>query len=155
MVELLVVIAIIAMLAAVAAVALGGARTSARDTKRKADLARIGQLLSASDCYLPTAGEGDYDLVQIAADMAAANPDYARYASMLPRDPKTGGEAASNYRYQVTADKHCVLYANLEKANEPITLPALTAPAPNSGSGALKAAAPGPNGSDIYYQISK
>jgi prepilin-type N-terminal cleavage/methylation domain-containing protein len=155
LVEMLVVIAIIALLVSFTVVALNNVRKKARDTKRKADINQIGRLLAAADCYLPAAGPGDYDLVDVSADYIASHQEYAQYAPSLPKDPKSGSAAASNYRYQVTSDNHCVIYTNLESENEPITLPGLTAPAPNAGTGAFQAAADGPNGTKIYYQISK
>lgn len=155
LVETLVVIATIALLVSGAAAALNNVRKKARDVRRKADLNQVGRLLAATECYLPTTGPGDYDLAGVAADYLASHPDYAQYASALPRDPKSGNAAATNYRYQVTGGGHCVIYANLEGENEPITLPALSAPAPAAGTGALQAAADGPNGTKIYYQISK
>ena len=155
LIEILVVIAIIGVLASVAFVALGTVRLKARDTKRKVDLSQIGRLLSASTCYLPDTGTGDYDLIDLVSELMVKYPQYAQYASSLPKDPKTGSETATNYRYQVTADNHCVLYANFENENETITLGSLTAPTPNAGNGVLKAINPGPNGTNIYYQISK
>ena len=155
LIEILIVIAIIGVLASVAFVALNNARLKARDTKRKVDLSQISRLLSASTCYLPDTGAGDYDLIDLVPGLIAKYPQSAQYASFLPKDPKTGSETASNYRYEVTADNHCVLYANFENKNETITLGSLTAPTPNAGNGVLRAINPGPNGTVIYYQISK
>lgn len=155
MVEVLVVIAIIGLLLSFVVGALGNARAKARDVKRKAELAQIGRLLGASDCFLPTAGAGDYDFKDVANDFATQNPQYAEYAKFLPKDPKSGSDTVSNYRYLVTADRHCAIYANLENEAEIVTLPALNAPTPASGDGVLRAAADGPNGTPIYYQISK
>lgn len=155
LIEILVVIAIIAVLASLAFVALGSVRLKARDTKRKVDLSQISRLLSASTCYLPDTGAGDYDLIDLVPELMVKYPQYVQYASSLPKDPKTGSETVTNYRYEVTADNHCVLYANFENENEKITLGSLTAPTPNAGNGVLKAINPGPNGTNIFYQISK
>ena len=94
LIEILVVIAIIGVLASVAFVALGTVRLKARDTKRKVDLSQIGRLLSASTCYLPDTGAGDYDLIDLVSELMAKYPQYAQYASSLPKDPKTGSEIA-------------------------------------------------------------
>ena len=68
------------------------------------------------------------------------------------RNPKTGTVAA-NYKYLVTADNKCVLYANLENNEAEITLPNLTAPAPGGGKGVFQAGA-GWNSSNKYFQVS-
>lgn len=155
LIELLVVIGIIALLSSIVFFAMGGVLKKSRDTKRKADLSQMGRFILASECYLPDAGAGDYDIKDLVAELIAKNPQYAGFASSVPRDPKTGTDAVSNYRYQITADKHCVFYANFENEKEVITLIGLTAPAPNAGNGVLNASSPGPNGTTIYYQISK
>lgn len=155
MIELLAVIGIIALLSSIVFFAMGGTLKKSRDTKRKADLSQMGRFILASECYLPDAGAGDYDIKDLITELVAKNPQYASFVSSIPRDPKTGTDTVSNYRYQVTADKHCALYANYENENEPITLSGLNAPTPNTGIGTLSASAQGPNGTTIYYQISK
>lgn len=151
--EVLVTVAIIGMLAGLAFVYLGGARNKARDTKRKADLAQIGRFLALS-CYTPNAGYGDYDLAQIVEEMKMRYPQYAGFLGQTPKDPKTGSEVQTNYRYQVEEGNRCVLYANLENAEEPVTLPALAVPTPGRGQGVLRAASDGWNGTPIYFQFS-
>lgn len=155
LVELLVVIAIIGLLASVVFIATAGARLKSRDAKRKTDLAQLGQMLYASSCYMPNAGAGDYDLGDLVPEIKVKYPQYNQFSFLLPKDPKTGSDTQTNYRYQVTADGHCVIYANLENTDEPITLPDITTPTPNYSGGVLKAASNGPNGTPIYYQISK
>ena len=155
LIELLVVIAIISVLAGVIIVVVMPARDKSRDVRRRSDLSQIGRFLYASTCYLPDAGAGGYDIAQLVTELAAKYPQYAQYASVIPDDPKSGSPTQTNYRYQVTSDSHCVIYANLDNENEPITLPALTAPTPNAGIGVLRANTPGPNGTNIFYQISK
>jgi len=155
LIELLVVIAIIAILSTIAYMSLGNATVKSRDTKRKADISQVGRMLGAIDCYVPAAGVGDYDLSDLAAELAIKYPQYSKYTSQLPRDPKSGSALASGYRYGVAAGGHCVVYANLENAAEPVTLSGLSAPAPGSGSGTLQAASAGANGTRIYYQVSK
>jgi prepilin-type N-terminal cleavage/methylation domain-containing protein len=152
--ELLVAIAIIAVLATVAFVTLGTGRDKGRDAKRKADLAQIGQFMAAG-CFLPADGAGTYDLVPLLDEVKAKNSQAARFLPKAPKDPKSGTATQANYAYAVSEDgKHCVLYANLEYASEDVTLEQLTEPTPGGGTGVLKAASPGWNGTDRYYQIS-
>ncbi len=153
LIELLVSIAIIAVLATLAAVYLLPARTTARDAKRKIDIAQIGRFL-ASGCYLPEAGAGDYDAADLLAELKVKYPDYAGYVSHPPYDPKLGSASQTYYHYAVTADNKCVLYANLEKPDEPVTLPNITAPTPAGGTGVLATPTPGWNGTNKYFQYS-
>jgi prepilin-type N-terminal cleavage/methylation domain-containing protein len=156
LIELLVVIAIIGILAAIITIATSSARTKARDVKRKTDLATAGKFLSASSCYMPNAGAGDYDILDLIDELKLKYPQYSQYASMIPKDPRKGNSLQAYYRYAVSPDGgHCVLYANLENKEENITLPELSAPAPGGGTGILKATENGWNGTDIYYQIGK
>lgn len=155
LIELLVSIAIIGLLAGIVVTATGSARKRARDVKRKTDLQQIGQFLYASSCYMPVTGAGDYDLQDLIPELAARYPQVAQYASFIPRDPSSSSEAGTGYRYQASADGHCVVYANLEYDREPVTLPALVQPQPNSGTGVLRASSDGPNGTQLYHQISK
>lgn len=154
LIEILVVIAIIGVMAAVITVATSGARAKARDAKRKMDISQIGRFLAAS-CFLPASGGGEYDLLDVANQMVSQNPQYSAYLSQVPKDPKSGSDTQSNYRYLVTNDgKRCALAANLENENEPVTLPAISAPTAGGGTGVLNAANPGWNGTGKYFQIS-
>lgn len=151
LVELLVVIGIIGLLATIVVTALIGTRAKARDTKRKSDLTQIGRFLSLS-CYVPDAGSGSYDLAVIAEEFKNKNPQYANYFPSV-KDPKTGTDSATNYFYIFSADANkCALYANLENENEKTTL-GITAPAPGGGTG-IFSGPPGPNGANLYFQIS-
>lgn len=154
LIELLVVIAIVGILSSVIIVSLQSARVKARDVKRKTDMAQIGRLLYASSCYAPNAGAGTYDLADLLAELSAKYPQYAQFASMLPKDPKTGSATKTNYGYIYSADNHCVMFMNLENKDEPITL-SFTEPTAGGGQGVLKSSSPGPNGTNIYYQVGK
>lgn len=148
-------VAIIGVMAAIILVATAGARNRARDVRRKAELTQIGRFLSASACYIPNAGAGDYDLADLVDELRAKSPQYASFVSQVPRDPKSGSDVKINYRYQVSAvsDK-CVLYANLENSNEPVTIPSISQPTPGAGTGVLQAQNEGWNGTNRYFQIS-
>ena len=142
------------ILAGIVFVATGSARARARDVKRKQELSQIGRFLAASNCYIPDAGAGDYDLAQLYSEIKAKYPQVTQIAN-LPVDPKSGSEDQTNYHYQVTVDNHCILYANLENENETIILPGLSDPTAGGGTGVLQAQSPGPNGTNIFYQVGR
>jgi len=153
LIEVLVVMAIIGIMASMIITSLLSARNKARDVKRKAEISQIGRFLVMS-CYLPDAGDGDYDLMPIAQELLAKNPQYSQYLKMVPRDPKSGSDTESGYRYIVAeSGTKCAIYANLENKNEPITL-SISAPTAKGGTGVLRASSDGPNGTSLYYQYS-
>lgn len=152
LIEILVVIAIIGILAAIVMVALGGARTGALDVRRKAELSQIGQILKAN-CFTPTAGPGDYDLIPIITELKTTYPQYADRIPTL-KDPSSGTDAVSHYRYTVTSSNTCVVYANLQDAEEPVTLTSITAPTPGGGTGVFQGTNAGVNGTNKYFQVS-
>jgi general secretion pathway protein G len=155
LVEVLVVIAVIGMLATVAVVATAPALKKGRDAKRKASLSQLGRLFTASRCYLPDGGAGDYDLGDLFAEVKAKYPQYAQFLTSPPKDPRGGTDAVTKYRY-VVADgaAKCALYANLEHGGEPVTLEHLDGPTAGGGTGVVEAAADGPNGTPLYFQVS-
>jgi prepilin-type N-terminal cleavage/methylation domain-containing protein len=155
LIELMVSVAIVAVLATIVVAAVLPARVRARDTVRLADMNQMGRFLLAISCYAPAAGPGDYDLQALYQDLVATTPQVAQYVSAAPKDPKSGSDTESGYRYTYTADGKCVLYANLENPETQITLTDLTAPTPGGGTGVLKASSSGPNGSPIYFQIGR
>lgn len=154
LVEILVVVAIIATLSVIAIVATGGIGADSRDTKRKTELSQFGRLISLS-CYMPESGAGDYDLTAIVDDFKQKNPRYAETIGRTPRDPVTGTDQESGYRYVVSPDgKNCAFYVNLENEEEEITLERLDEPKPGGGTGTFRASEAGPNGTQIYFQVS-
>ena len=152
LIEILVVIAIIGILAAIMLTAFGGARDQARDGKRKAEVSQFGRLLTLG-CYTTDAGPGEYDLLPVAAEIAAKNPQYAQALSNVPKDPKSGNAVQSGYSYIVDSNGRCALFANLEDDRQSVTL-SITSPSPGAGTGVLQAASLGPNGSSKYFQVS-
>jgi len=154
LVEILTVVAIIAILGGIVMVATSGVRVRGRDTKRIADLSQFGRFISLS-CYMPDAGAGDYDLSEMLAEFKAKNPQAAAMIGRTPRDPKTGTEDDTGYRYLVAADGvKCAFYANLENEEQEITLTTITEPTVGGGTGTFRAGTDGRNGSPIYYQVS-
>ncbi|MDO8518015.1 MAG: type II secretion system protein [bacterium] len=151
LVELLVVIGIIGILATIVLVALGGAKGAARDARRKAEISHIGQFLKLN-CYTPDVGPGDYDLLLIVEEVKTKYPQYANQIP-TPKDPSSGTDTQSNYRYVVSSGGSCALYANLEQESTPATL-LVTVPTPGGGTGVFQEASAGWNGSDKYFQVS-
>lgn len=152
--ELTIVIGIIALLVTIVLVNVLPARNKARDTKRIHDLVTIGRFMTFG-CYLPNGGATSIDLIDLAAELVIAKPQYSQYLGQVPQDPLSGTGTTSNYTYIVTADStSCALYANLEQENEDVTLSGLTDPTPGGGQGVLQGSSVGPNGTNLYYQYS-
>jgi len=153
LIELLVVIAIIGILSGVLFTVLGGARDSAHDARRLAEISQFGRFLSLG-CYLPTTGAGEYDVAQIYSEILASNPKISEYIKSVPKDPKIGTDSETFYKYIVTAGGNaCVLYANLESEGETVTLSEISAPTPAGGIGVFEGLDIGPNGSNKYFQV--
>lgn len=153
LIELLVVIGIISVLATLGMLAFGGARNKARDAKRMNDLNQIGRFLTFG-CLMPEGGAGEYDLNQLIAEYKVKYPQYASQIPSNLKDPKTGTESNSNYKYIINENNQCVLYANLENEAEPVTLPNLSAPTAGGGKGIFEGTVSGVNGTKKYFQIS-
>lgn len=155
LIEALVVTAILGIIASIVMVSLNTSRAKARDVRRKVEISQIGQFLSATGCYLPNNGAGEYDLVDLIDELIVKYPRYANILSRIPRDPKSGTDTESFYRYIVTGDgKDCALYANLENKDEPVTLDDVSIPTAGGGTGVLIALSDGWNKTPIYFQVS-
>ena len=154
LIEILVVVAIIGILSSVMLVYLSSARHKARDARRKLELSQIGRLLSTS-CYLPDLGEGEYDIAEIIDEVLAKDPKYAEYLNVVPKDPRVGTNEETFYKYIVgDGGKKCVVYANLENDDEPVTLTNIFAPTPKGGTGVFESPSDGWNNSPKYFQVS-
>lgn len=153
LIEILVVIAIIGVLATLTFVYLGGSTKKARDVKRVNDLSQIGRFFTFG-CLLPDSGAGEYDLNELIEEYKTKYPQYANSIPGNIRDPKTGTDLVSNYKYIVTASKQCVLYANLEDEESEVSLFGISVATPGGGKGVFEAAGDGWNNSNKYFQVS-
>jgi prepilin-type N-terminal cleavage/methylation domain-containing protein len=155
-IEVLIVIAIIAILATVTFIYLAPTRKTARDARRKVEVSQIGRLLTLG-CYVPNAGEGDYDLASIINELGVKYPQFGAYLNNIPRDPLSGTDSASFYRYAVintTPSRKCAVYANLENEGEAVTNANVTYPGPGGGTGVVQATSTGWNGSTKYFEFT-
>lgn len=152
LIEMLVVIAIIGILATIVINSVGGARDKARDAKRKTEISQFGRILSLS-CYMPDAGVGEYDLKDILDELIAKNSSYTKYINDIPKDPKSGTETESFYKYIVENNQKCLIYANLEDADQAVTIPGISSPTVGGGTGVFEGV-DGWNGSNKYFQVS-
>jgi type II secretion system protein G len=128
LIELLIVIAIIGVLTALVTTNLQGARSRARDTRRKSDLHAIEQSLRLyyNDAKQFPASDVANNIVgcnTIAAPSAcswggAFATSASTYMSSLPLDPSSSDLASVTYKYFSTNDDKYLLIATLENSSD-------------------------------------
>lgn len=152
LVELLITIAIVGILAAIVFAFLNPAGVAGRDAARKQEIAQFGRFLSIG-CYVPDGGPGEYDIADLAIELSGKFPQYSDNFNTIPKDPATGSDIETNYKYIVAnGGNSCVLYANLENEDEEVSLSSLSEPTPGGGTGVLQGGT-GWNNSTKYFQV--
>lgn len=126
LIELLIVIAIIGILTALVTTNLQGARSRARDVRRKSDLRAIEQSISlyyndtnsfplSSASYEINGCEGETSCTW-GGTFANAN---TVYMNALPQDPSSSDTSTINYEYYSVNDDQFMLVAKLENLSDP------------------------------------
>lgn len=113
LIELLVVIAIIGILTSIVLVSMGGARASARDAKRQADMYQVSNAMEL--CYdSSTCGAGAQQYISSVAIPAAVGS----FMTSLPEDPTDSGSYVYTWvdNTSVSPATNYCLYARMEQA---------------------------------------
>ena len=116
LIELLIFITIIGILTAVVTTNLSGARSRARDTRRKSDLRGIEQALrlyyNDAKSFPSSDGSGNISLAAWGSPFAVGS---TVYMSSLPLDPSGNG---LTYKYSGSSDQY-ILQTTLENLSDP------------------------------------
>jgi general secretion pathway protein G len=120
LIELLIVIAIIGILTALVTTNLSGARSRARDTRRKSDLRSIEQSLRLyyNDAKKFPTDDGS-DNISIASWGSPFAVGSTIYMSSLPKDPISTATSTVTYKYDSLGDDKYLIIAVLENASDP------------------------------------
>jgi general secretion pathway protein G len=124
LIELLIVIAIIGILTALVTTNLQGARSRARDTRRKSDLRAVEQSLrlyyNDNKQFPRSAGVYQIDGCGITACNwgNTFTLDSTVYMSSLPTDPSSSTTSPVNYKYYSGSDDTMLLVAKLENVSD-------------------------------------
>lgn len=123
LIELLIVITIVGILTALVTTNLQGARSRARDTRRKSDLRAIEQSLRLyyNDNKGFPSSDQSYRIVGCNLSPCSWGSSFTSgtntYISSLPTDPSSGTTPV-NYRYYSGDDNQFLLIANLENLSD-------------------------------------
>jgi general secretion pathway protein G len=116
LIELLIVITIIGILTAVVTTNLSGARSRARDTRRKSDLRAIEQSLrlyyNDAKSFPTSDGLGNISIASWGSPFTVGT---TVYMSSLPLDPSGNG---ATYKYSGSSDQY-ILQTTLENLSDP------------------------------------
>ncbi|MFZ2199917.1 MAG: prepilin-type N-terminal cleavage/methylation domain-containing protein [Microgenomates group bacterium] len=120
LIELLVVITIIGILTALVTTNLAGARSRARDTRRKSDLRSIEQSLrlyyNDQKAFPRDNGTGGITGAAWGSQFAVGT---TVYISSLPTDPSSTTTTTITYKYVSTSDDTYLLVSSLENLSDP------------------------------------
>lgn len=127
LIELLVVITIIGILTAVVTTNLSGARSRARDTRRKSDLRSIEQALRLyyNDYKSFPRSNGSYQIVGCTSGACSWGGSFSKgsgptvYMSTLPLDPSSSSGSTVYYKYISNSDDTYLLVSSLENLSDP------------------------------------
>lgn len=119
LIELLIVIAIVGILTALITTNLQGARSRARDTRRKSDLRTIEQSIRLyyNDAKQFPESDEFYQITGTTWGGTFAVGDTI-YIGSLPTDPSSSSTSVINYQYYSPSDDSFLIVASLENASD-------------------------------------
>ncbi|MBP9669996.1 type II secretion system protein [Candidatus Woesebacteria bacterium] len=124
LIELLIVIAIVGILTALITTNLQGARSRARDVRRKSDLRSIEQALRLyyNDAKGYPLSDSSYEIIGCDGSTCSWGDAFQStnsvYMSSLPIDPSSSNSSVINYKYLSTDSDEYLLVATLENLSD-------------------------------------